>query len=115
MQILKHFRTYDRVSFYNLKFFRRQPSGLVEYLVVYRDFSNIVQGGCCADKQYIVFCKVILVRLFDKILQKYRCKLFYVMNVHSALAVSEFYYMGKNVYHHTVVLFILVNLLLKGI
>ena len=36
------------------------------------------------------------------------------MNVHSALAVSEFYYMGKNVYHHTVVLFVLVNLLLKG-
>ena len=68
MQILKHFRTDDRVSFYNLKFFRRQPSWLVEYLVVYRDFSDIVQGGCCADKQYIIFCKAVLVRLFNQIL-----------------------------------------------
>ena len=68
MQILKHFRTDYRVSFYNLKFFRRQSSWLVEYLVVYRDFSNIVQGGCCADKQYIIFCKAVLVRLFNQIL-----------------------------------------------
>ena len=37
------------------------------------------------------------------------------MNVHSALAVSEFDNMSKYVYHHTVVLFVLVNLLLKRI
>ena len=35
-------------------------------------------------------------------------------SMHSALAVSEFDNMSKNVYHHTVVLFVLVNLLLKG-
>ena len=43
IEFCQHICADDGMGFHYLKFFRRQPSGLIEYLIVYRYLSYIVK------------------------------------------------------------------------
>ena len=110
MKIVQHFRSDYRVFFHDLKLFGCQFTGFVEYFIINRYFTDIVQGRGSAYQQQIVFSQVIFIGLFCQLLQKDSRQLFYMVNVHTAFTVSELNYVSQNIYHHAVVFFVFINL-----
>ena len=58
---------YQGMNFHLLEFFRRQLSRLVDDLLRHRQFSDVMQQCCCAQRLNLILRQTQLLRHFDSI------------------------------------------------
>ena len=75
LKVFEHGSADDRVRFHDLKFFGREPAGLVKYLVVNAYLADIMQRGSHGDKREISVADIVFRCFPDKAVKKHFGKL----------------------------------------
>ena len=109
-QFVQHIRADDRVGLHDVELLLRQAAGLVQNLVVYRDFADVVQRRCQHDQLLLLGRQVVLVGFLGQALQQALGQRADVLHVQAALAVAELNDLAQNRDHHLGVLLFLAGL-----